>query len=52
LELPQNRTRVVDFLYRRPFRHYNEVFINIFNSCLIFPCFRQLDYPFFSAHFE
>ncbi|KRZ94283.1 hypothetical protein T08_1852 [Trichinella sp. T8] len=34
------------------FRHYNEVFAEKAETCVIFRCFGQVDFPSFSDHFE
>ncbi|KRX31713.1 hypothetical protein T06_2503, partial [Trichinella sp. T6] len=34
------------------FRHYNEVFAENAETCAIFRCFGQVDFPSFSVHFE
>ncbi|KRX30100.1 hypothetical protein T05_15838, partial [Trichinella murrelli] len=33
-------------------RHYNEVFAENAETCAIFRCFGQVDFPSFSVHFE
>ncbi|KRY25831.1 hypothetical protein T01_8029 [Trichinella spiralis] len=32
---------MVEFWYRKVFRHYNEVFVETANTCAIFRCFEQ-----------
>ncbi|KRX28153.1 hypothetical protein T07_11414 [Trichinella nelsoni] len=44
--------KMAEFWYRIFFRHDNEVFVEISNSCAIFLCFGQLDFPSFSVRFE
>ncbi|KRY03221.1 hypothetical protein T12_10570, partial [Trichinella patagoniensis] len=34
------------------FRHYNEVFAEKAETCAIFRCFGEFDFPSFSVHFE